>query len=58
MTFCLFKPETGLERAFLIFKRIESRFGRKIPKSALFYCKNFSQSFRLFLVRYAELIEK
>ena len=42
---------------FLIFKRIESRFGRKIPKSALFYCENLSQSFRRFLVYYAELIE-
>ena len=43
---------------FLIFKRIESRFGEKIPKPALFYCEKLSQSFRRFLVRYAELIEK
>ena len=42
---------------FFIFKRCESRFGRKIPKSALFYCEKLSQSFRRFLVRYDELIE-
>ncbi len=41
---------------FFIFKRIESRFGEKFPKSALFYCEKLSQSFRRFLVRYAELI--
>ena len=40
----------------MIFKRIESRFGRKIPKSALFYPEKLSQSFWRFLVCYAELI--
>ena len=46
-----------LNGRFLIFKRIESRFGEKIPKSALFYCEKLSQSFRRFLVRYAESVE-
>ena len=45
-----------LNGRFFIFKIIESRFGRKIPKSALFYCEKLSQSFRRFLVRYAELM--
>lgn len=54
----LFECFWDLNGRFLIFMRIESRFGRKIPNSALFYCKNLSQSFRRFLVRYAELIEK
>lgn len=42
---------------FFIFKTFESRFGEKFPKSALFYCKNLSQSFWRFFVRYAELVE-
>ncbi len=46
-----------LNGRFFIFKRCESRFGRKIPKSALFYCEKLSQSFRRFLVRYAEPVE-
>ena len=46
-----------LNGRFFIFKRTQSRFGRKIPKSALFYCEKLSQSFRRFLVRYAESVE-
>ncbi len=46
-----------LNGRFFIFKIIESRFGRKIPKSALFCCENLSQSFWRFLVCYAEPIE-
>ena len=47
-----------LNGRFFIFKRCESRFGEKIPKSALFYPEKLSQSFWRFLVRYAEPIEK
>ena len=57
MTFSLFSLKSGLERAFFIFKTIESRFGRKIPKSALFYPEKLSQSLKRFLVRYAESVE-
>ena len=46
-----------LNGRFFIFKITRSRFGRKIPKSALFYCEKLSQSFRRFLVRYAEFVE-
>ena len=46
-----------LNGRFFIFKRNESRFGRKIPKSALFYPEKLSQSFWRFLVRYAEPVE-
>ncbi len=46
-----------LNGRFFIFKRNESRFGEKFPKSALFYCEKLSQSFRRFLVRYAESVE-
>ena len=51
-----FKCFWDLNGRFFIFKRTRSRFGRKIPKSAPFYCEKLSQSFRRFLVRYAELI--
>ena len=47
-----------LNGRFFIFKRTQSRFGEKIPKSALFYPEKLSQSLKRFLVRYAELIEK
>ena len=46
-----------LNGRFFIFKRTRSRFGSKIPKSALFYCEKLSQSFWRFLVRYAESVE-
>ena len=46
-----------LNGRFFIFKRTQSRFGRKIPKSALFYFEKLSQSFWRFLVRYAEPVE-
>ena len=47
-----------LNGRFFIFKRTQSRFGEKIPKSALFYPEKLSQSLKRFLVRYTELIEK
>ena len=46
-----------LNGRFFIFKRNESRFGEKFPNTALFYCEKLSQSFRRFLVRYAEPVE-
>ncbi len=45
-----------LNGRFFIFKRTQSRFGEKFPNTALFYPEKLSQSFRRFLVRYAELI--
>jgi len=46
-----------LNGRFLILQRFESRFGRKIPKSALYFCEKLSQNFKLNIVAFAELIE-
>jgi len=53
----IFEHFLDLNGRFLILQRFESRFGRKIPISALYFYKNLSQSFKPNIVAFAELIE-
>lgn len=52
-----FKCFLDLNGRFWILQRFQSRFGRKIPNSALYFCKKLSQSFKPNIVAFAELIE-
>ena len=55
--FAFSASKEDLNGRFFVFKRNESRFEEKFPNTALFYCEKLSQSFRRFLVRYAEPVE-
>ena len=55
--FAFSASKEDLNGRFFIFKRTQSRFGEKIPNTALFCPENLSQSFRRFLVCYAESVE-